>query len=211
MNWIEKHPVICGVIVFNLILIGIVVFILINQTSKTALLDVLVTPSDSKITLNGQEVKNFETQKFAPGEYTAKIEKDGLEIKEIQLNLVENQTTKLHTYLTGSDNDFSYYVSNSNDEEILERVSDENSKDFIKKYSIIKILPIHYEKYINNYSQHVWFEITQEKNQNCHFICLKITDKTGSNEGNAYNLIKEKGFNPADYQINYKYEPMNNL
>ena len=211
MNWIKQHPIITSVIVFNIILIVILIIVFVTQNSKTALLDVLVTPSDSKITLSGQEVKNFETQKITPGQYIAKIEKDGMETKEIPLNLEKDTTTKLHVYLTGANNDFSYYIKNEKDENILEQVSDQNSQEFIKKYSIIKILPTYYEKYTDNYSKHVWFQISQNKYTSCKFICLKISDKTGDNQENAYNFLREKGYNPLDYEIEYKYEPVNNL
>ena len=42
-------------------------------------------------------------------------------------------------------------------------------------------------------------------------FCLKITDTTGGNYERAIQMIKEKGFNPDDYEIIYENKPITPL
>ena len=217
MNWIKKHSVLFVVIIFNLILIGIVIFVLINQNSKTALLDVMVTPVDSKITLNNQEIKNFETQKFAPGQYTAKIEKEGMETKEIVLNLENNNTTKLYLYLIGVNNDLSYYKTNLQDGDILLKVYDDKIKDFVLDYqsslNILQKLPIKYANFSQDYTEYREYVIRQSTDQKCNHnaFCLEITDVNGDNYELALQDIRNNGGNPDFFTVFYKYKPIEKI
>ena len=57
--------------------------------------------------------------------------------------------------------------------------------------------------YSNNYTSHVKYEITSEVNSSYTAFTIEISDYTGGNYNNALDKIREAGFNPDDYIINY--------
>ena len=216
MNWIKKHPLLFGGIVFNIILLLILLIIFLNQNSKTALIDVLITPTDSEITLDGQTLENFKTQQITPGDHMVKIKKDGLKTKEFSIKTEENKTTQLHTYLISEDNNLEYYKNNFKDGELLLKVCDKNiekfcsdlktSSDFLKK------LPIKYANFSADYKEYQEYTIRQSSDAQCsNIFCLEINDVNGTNYNNAIQIIKDNNADPDFFKILYKYKPVEKL
>ena len=133
LNRNRKIVLIFASILF-LVIIGLSIFFAIDNSHKTATVNILVAPTFATVEINHHKFSTDTTVKYYPGNYIAKISADGFESQEIALELSPDQATDLYLYLT-------------------------------------------------------------------------ITDSTGGNRDRAINLIREKGFNPNDYEIIYSYVP----
>lgn len=86
----------------------------------------------------------------------------------------------------------------------------QNFKQF-NHYPIYHDLPLIYAKYDQNYN-YTEFRIDAGKFKKCQRnFCLKVTDTTGNNLENAKQLLREKSYDPSDYEIIYKYKPIQAL
>ena len=194
------------VIIADLIAVVILVLLFVFKTQKTAILDVLVTPLDATISINGQKYENG-TYAVVPGEYTAVISHDNLETKTITVTAEANKTSKIYVYLTGENDDFSYYEAHDWDLETLDSISaktsDAAAEAFTQKMDIREILPYEYVD-LENY---VYFKIEQGSEECESDFCLCITDHFGGSEALAYAKIAEQGYDLNDYEVHY-YDEM---
>ena len=78
--------------------------------------------------------------------------------------------------------------------------------DLSSKFPIISYLPETVEYYSDNYSSYTKYRIAYLLLDDNSRIVLTITDYTGGNQEKALEKIKELGFNPNDYEIEYKLE-----
>ncbi len=198
----------------TVILLLILIFIGIIMSKPNATLDILVTPLSAKILINDEEYSNG-TYNLEPGEIMAVISKDGFTSQEIKLDLVEGETTKLYTYLLPADGSFDWYLNHEEDMMVLNTIGDaiayEEGMSYIEKNPIIEILPIIYADYDKNWN-YTEFRVDGGKFDKCEkAFCLKITDTTGGNYEAALGLIREKGFDPEDFEIIYEYKPITPL
>lgn len=210
----EKNKVmwlagICGALVVLIIVIS-VIFIIINA-GKTATLDIVVAPVTAEVKIDGKTYKNG-TYKFEPGEVEVSITKDGFTTEEKTLVLEDGVTTKLYTYLMPIDGSFEWYLDHEEDMMILNTIGDAqantDSAAYKDKYPIIEALPIVYVNYDENWDL-TEFRVDGGMFEGCEQIfCLKISDTTGGNRERALQEIKEKGFEPDDYEIIYEYTPI---
>ncbi len=77
-------------------------------------------------------------------------------------------------------------------------------KKIREKYPVMESLPMVYEKYFNSYTEYVYFRIDGGEYEDCkEDYCLKITDFSGGNHDRALQLMRDKGYNPDDYEILY--------
>lgn len=201
-------------IIVNLIIIAIAATIVINHKSKTATVSILVAPSDATVTLNGKEYKNGEYN-VKPGEYHVEISKDGLESKALDFSLAKNDYYRLNDYLVGQNGSFDYYNSKDHlyDISLLEQIAKFKDDQELNSYlsareatlSILSDLPIVFEEYTNNYNDYTKYSIEINRDvQDCpKALCLKIIDTNGDNKQKAIEEIKERGYNPDDYEIEY--------
>ena len=203
----KKILLITGGVIALIVLISAIFMII--ESRKSATLEIMVAPISAKVSIDGKVYKNG-TYKFEPGRVEVTITMDGFDSKEETLDLQANVTTKLYTYLMPSDGTFGWYLEHEEDQMILNTIGDteasENSKTYVEKYPIITALPIIYANYDEkwNYTE---FRIDGGGFDDCEkSFCIKITDSTGGNYERALGLIKEKGFNPEDYEIIYKEE-----
>lgn len=199
---------ICGGAV---ILLLVLIFLSIIMSKPTAMLDILVAPTTAKVVVDGKEYKNG-TYKFEPGEVKVVISKDGFVSQEVNLELREGETAKLYTYLLPVDGDFSWYLSHEEDMMLLNTIGDaiahEEGSVYAAENPIIEVLPIIFAEYDANWN-YTEFRIDGGKFDECNNpFCLKITDATGGNYEMALGLIREKGFNPDDFEIIYEYKPI---
>ena len=137
---------------------------------------------------------------------------EGFESKEEKIVLEPNTTTKYYTYLMPTDGSFKWYLEHEEDMMILNTIGDAeanvNATNYLEKYPIVDALPIIYANYDKewNYTE---FRVDGGKFNECkEAFCLKITDTTGGNKDSALKMIRDKGFNPEDYEIIYQYEPI---
>ncbi|MBR3137765.1 hypothetical protein IKG41_00200 [Candidatus Saccharibacteria bacterium] len=187
-----------------------IIFIIINS-GKNATLDIIVSPLSAEIKIDGKEYKNG-TYQFEPGEVEVEITKDGFTSERKTILLEPNKTTKLYTYLMPIDGSFDWYLNHEEDMMILNTIGDAeanaDSASYREKYPIIEILPIQFVDYDENWEL-TEFRIDGGMFDGCEgTFCLKITDTTGGNYEKAIQMIKEKGFNPDDYEIIYENKPI---
>lgn len=211
----RKYLLIASIIGFFVLVIFIIIaFILDSQ--KTATVDVLVAPSFSQIEIDGHKLKTVGQQRLKPGEYIAKISADGFETQEIPITLIENEETKLYLVLNPTSDNSDFYDNNSKEANLAQRINEAlvsiNAELYLKKYPIVGVLPIIFVEV--NQDTNTWreFRIDYGEFEQCETdFCLKVTDTNGDNYGRALDQIREKGFNPDDYEIVYEYNPVEKM
>lgn len=199
----------------------VIIFILIGFATHdhivlTATVELSFTPSSATATLNGKTYKNGE-HKIKPGKYDVKIQKDGFASYSGSFTVKANENQYVGVALkSNSAKTADYYDNNMDDamrrEGINDRRANAEAVDQLKKYPIIKILPLIVSEYTGNYSEYIEYRIDYGNSPTkAGSLAIFITDKTGGNEQRAKDLLRSKGYNPDDYEIIYKYEPVNNL
>ena len=210
---IKRHKIVSSVIVVNIIVILIVILLIVIQNAKTAMIDVCVAPSGATIKLNGKRYDNFQSYNMLPGDYHVEIFMDGMQTKEYDLFLGDGEFVRVWNYLLDNNGGFDYYIVNSDEEATLEKVAnDEKSREFVgwydKVYGVLERLPITEERYLDNYSRHVYYSVERNDGECSKAACLTIIDYTGGNEQYALDNLKNQGFELDNYDIKYTYEPM---
>ena len=214
---IKGNKIILGFLIFDLLAITFLIALPIIDSFNTATVSIQVVPLDSKITINGKTYENNNTYNILPSS-NAKIEisHDGLETISYTQDLNNNTTTNIVKYLTGKDQDFSYYEYKDHEKDLEQLINissiisnDEKLAKFTKSASILLDLPITKNEFSANENKYVYYSI--DRNENCNKgICLIITDTTGNNESIAKKHIESLGYNTKDYNISYFYEEDNN-
>ncbi len=208
-RFFNEHKIIILTILGMLLIGGVLLFISIKSMFSAGL-DILVVPADAKIMIDGERFEN-EKQYSGLMARTAHVEisMDGFDTQSYDLELKKNETTKIYTYLTGND---AWYEGHKNDERVqtsLELINEYHGEvqveDLNKKYPILSILPIVYEKYLNNYTEYVSYRVDFGAYDECEGeYCVMITDYTGGNRERALTAIRNKGFSPDDYEVHYR-------
>ena len=207
----DKKPF---VIIISIIVFFALVISFIAYQISLATVNILVAPISSSIKINNKEYQNGQ-HKFSPGTYQVEISKEAFNTKTFTLNLKSGETVNLHAYLEQSDGTDSWYLTHNEDDLIRTQIGDEEatkeSEKYSKKYPIVKVLPLIYANYDDNYN-YTEYRIDGGKLEGCKKeFCLKITDTTGGNEENAKRYIRENGYNPDKYEIIYEYTPIEPL
>lgn len=203
----QRKTIIITILIFVVLAVSAAIAIpLIIDSQKSATLNLFVVPTDAKITIDGKEFKNG-NYRLAPGAVTVSIEKDGFESKSLSVNLEPNKTTLVYLPLFCADSSLICYLNDEDNLEVLPYVASYSDRsqeisDFTRKISIKNILPITYSSYDkdNSYS----FEINVKEKVDEEVI-LEITDFFGNGKELAYQIIKESGFEPKDYKIDYSF------
>lgn len=196
-----------------LAVIGLVILAVIN-TRLDATLNVLVAPTSAEVVINGKKYENGD-HKIESGEAVAVVSKEGFVTQEVTLKLTKGETTNLHLYLMPEDGTYDWYYDHEDEMMILNTIGDneanKNSASYVASNPIIEILPIIYADYDENWD-YTEYRVDGGSFDECEKVfCLKITDTTGGNRDAAMNKIREKGFNPDDYEIIYSYSPIKPL
>lgn len=206
--------VITVLLFISLIIFGIITYIINSQ--KTASIEILVAPSSAKIEINQKTYKNQKTTRIKPGEQTATISADGFTTQTVNINLIDNQTTKLYIILNPESGNENWYNNHPEDSTIVSIISDYyvtiEQNEYLAKYPITSILPIQIVEV--NPITYDWteFRIDYGKFDTCKSdFCLKITDSTGGNRERALQEIRDKGFDPDIYQVIYEYQAVEPL
>lgn len=210
-NLLRKHKIACLVVFFDLILIlGVVLAIVMHQT-KTATIDFMVAPTAVEITVNGKKVERTDSLNVAPGDYHVVISMEGMQTKEVDFSLKDDEYHVVKEYLKNEDGSFLYYVEHPDEIAVLKPIADGEANKFINDYtklsSITEKLPLTFSNTYDNETDEIisisikWGEGSEcEKNS----YCLIITDFTGKNREKALSMISEAGYNPDDYELVFK-------
>lgn len=218
-SFIRRHKIISGLVCANLITIIAVAVVIIIHQHQTATIDINVTPSAATITLNGRQYDNFQSYDILPGDYHVKIDMGGMQAKEYDLTLEKDGFARIWDYLLDANGGFDYYLSHPDDELILTQVAGEDDKAaqaFIAEYQaktkIFDDLPIIDEtpsEYGDMYGvEHMYNTLILEdgrESEECNAaLCIFATGTPDSIEDRAPVIIRDLGYNPADYQVIYK-------
>lgn len=177
--------------VFLTLLIFLVILPLVERSSKLAYLDVLVTPAETEVIIDGKTYANA-VYEMEPGLYTATVKKNNVETKKYELYLVQNQTTSL--YLTIDDQGWRQLT--------LTEIEQQNS--------IATVTPIYFSicgtpaKRTNCDA----LSINYGRNKKCNYNhCLIISGRsyqlTDSTLEEARKQLADKGYDLANYQYIY--------
>ena len=198
VQFFRMHKVVAGVVFVDLIIVIVLVALAIIKGMKTATVDILVAPSVATVEINGAKYGTGAYRLF-PGEAEATISADGFETKTMALNLKAGETTKLYVYLNPNEDSLNYYARNSADAELLKKVG---GMDITKIISIQDILPITSRRY--NETNGSMEGIVINQNLDCEEIfCLRVIGDSSNGHEWTRSLIKERGYNPDDYEIRY--------
>jgi hypothetical protein len=87
-------------------------------------------------------------------------------------------------------------------------LTEEGETPDIPNNPIIRVLPIEVSYYTPDFTEYTEYTISYEDSEtNKDGFVLVITDKTGGNKDQALQMIRDKGFNPDDYEVVYNYTP----
>lgn len=222
-NLTRNRKIIGAVIAVNLLAVIIIAIAFVIHNSKTATIDIRVVPTDAVVKLNGRAYDNYTSHNLTPGKYTAELSMDGMKTKTINIDLAADDFYKLHAYLLGEDDTFAYYETRPSQVDALEQLglNDEALTKFIDRYNsiygIINDLPLQlYNRtddpattwgvYVEQYGTSNSDEAENTEDNlasKCQTImCLKAYVNNTSNDV-VYDLIREAGYNPDDYQITF--------
>lgn len=215
------------VLVLDFLAIVAVIGVAIYNSTKTAVVTFFVTPVDATITMGGTTCENG-TYKFRPGSYDITISHPGLDSKILHLDLQNDSSTRITTFLSATGNDgqpsFDFYelrqnydsyqalasIASSNNNQTFDH--DTSAEEFIAKT----------EKILSFYSRlPIIDNIYAVPNVNTATTGISIRDALGNEKcqtiacllvkyfGDGYQevvakKIKEAGYNPSDYEIIYE-------
>lgn len=208
---------IIGTIIGFVVLVIIAIILFIQDTKRTATLEITIAPSFAKVEIGDKTYKTSGIERLEPGHYPVKISAEGFTSQETTIDLTGGETTQLLLYLIPSDGSMEWYRNHPEEMMILDTIGDaeaaQTAANYHELYPISKDLPIVVVEV--DKTTYAWTEYridggTFEECQNKDF-CLKITDSTGGNKDAAYAKIRTSGYNPDDYEIIYEYVPIQPL
>lgn len=211
-NLIRRHKVASVVVAIDIVAILVVILVIVLHQSKTATIDILIAPSAAEISLNGKRYDNFSSHNVMPGDYHAVVKMEGMETKELDFSVQDGEFRRVWDYLLDGEGGFSYYLTHTDEVATLKQVADdEKAKTFLAKYdklnSINTVLPLTYSNtYDLDATEIVSISINWGEEENCSAqnFCLMVSDYTGKNHEKALSMIREAGYDPDDYVVQYE-------
>ena len=213
------------ILILDLIAIIFIIALVINNATKTAVINFMVTPVDATITINGRDGyrNGGEAYSFAPGTYEVQISHPDLDSKTFVLNLEANHNVTVSTFLS-QNGSFEFYElrDNLSSFEMLAQVAsagnnqtidqDTSAEAFItnfqKNYNLYSTaLPITYSEYdYDEYGREVLSKyITIRESYDCNVtLCLETAISNEDEKNQAKELLENAGFNIEDFEIEYR-------
>jgi hypothetical protein len=209
----RRNPVTISVVIFAIIAATMIVVAIVLQTieaRRTATIDILVTPKSSSIKVGDRSFSNGQ-HSIEPGSYQVSISKEGFKPYTSEITVESGKTVEVRAILQQADGGIDWYAEHPEDDAIYTALSDkeyeDNSHIISDKFPIVKVLPIEFANFANNYSEYIEYRIDYKISDDGEKITLVITDATGGNRDRALQKIRDKGFNPDDYEVEYNYVP----
>lgn len=213
MNNRQKRRILYIIIAVVIVLILMVTFALVHKSS-TGILQITVAPTDSTITVDGENYELDEDNeiKLKTGQHEVIISHDGFDSQTRSVTISGNSTTSIAVALTSNSSTTSNWYTDNNNEETQKALEGQSSYDFdqqtsnlLEEYPILKYIP--YTKYTNSGAVQwsidaQWtstgdiyrFEITAVS-------CVDNTTRLLLQDANDY--LTSNGINLSDYDIAY--------
>jgi hypothetical protein len=176
---------------------------------KTASVDILVAPTAATVKVGYKNYRNG-SHRLEPGEYNVSISMDGFKTHTQKLSVKDKDKLELYVALERTDGGLDWYADRPEEDAVYTAIADKNYEKqaniFAEKYPIVKVLPIRFANYVNNYSEYIEYRIDYELSDSGDKLVLVITDVTGGNRERALQKIRDKGFNPDDYEVEYRQQ-----
>lgn len=211
-------------LIFDVVLIIVLIAVLIWQTTKVSTVNFDVTPIDSRITINGNNTYQNGQYSLTPGSYEITVSHDQMTPKTFTVHIAPEDIVTVTTFLTDQGNTFDYYKLRANYmsyQKLTEIASAENNltsdhdasaesfiKTFQKDYQDFSTkLPIDYRE-TAGYGQtlEISKNITLKAKYDCNLtLCIEALVAGTDSKEFVNSLLKEKGFNVEDFEIEYKF------
>lgn len=205
-----------GTLLFIALVVVAIIFYVIDSR-KTSILRTIIAPSFATLTVNNKTYPINKDIRFEPGEYSITISADGFQSAQENIVLKDQETTTFAIYLERTDGDtFSWYEGHNEEYSTFmsaaNYLADQSAANFAAKYPVSSILPFNIVEVDPVTYDWTEYKVGGGKTDDCKTeFCIIITDTTGGNREKALDKIREKGYNPDDYQIIYKYTPIEPL
>lgn len=191
-----------GALVFAvLVVVAIIGWII--EAPKTAKINVLVAPTDAKVTIGGKKFNNG-THRIEPGTYDVEITRDEFEGYSGQITVEKGKTGRLYVCLEKTEGNSEYYDTHERDYQtcytVQEYLSEQKDKE---KYTdpIYSVAPYH------NYNKGFYIDPYAEDDGTIKIQMTLITCNEERAEGlkqNAIEWLQGKGIKTDDYEFIYK-------
>ena len=199
---LTRKQLIIGVIILFFVICIYAITVFIIDLPKTAKFSILISPTDSKVTLNQVQYSSG-NQKVIPGEYKIKIERQGFNTEETEIKIDKNGHKYIYYCLEPDEEHKNWFKEHKKDQEACDQVNqalNEIQKSETMQDPIFSVTPYH--------SDEKRFYIDSELNKD-HGIIVKIRPMSCKTEiknilkQNALNYLKSQNINPEQYKIEY--------
>lgn len=211
-------------LVIDIIILIILTLTLVWQATKVSVINLDIIPSDTAISINGNNSYNNGQYSITPGSYNVTLSHEGLETKTLTVDIPPNHVVSISTFLSDKDKSFDYYKLRKNldsfnrlktlasSENNLTTDHDASAETFIQNFQtsysdFITKLPIEYRESSGyGYTLSIQKNITLEAAYDCNYtLCIRALVVGTDSKDFINNLLREKGINPEDFEIEYKF------
>lgn len=211
-------------LVVDVVLLLILILILIWQATKVSTIKLNVVPFDSTITINGKSGFTNGEYSITPGTYQVTISHDDLETKTLAVDISPNNVVSITTFLSDTDKTFDFYKLRKNldsfynlkeiasSENNLTTDHDTSAEEFIQKFQtnytdFTTKLPIeYYESTGYGETLSIQKNITLKAAYDCDLtLCIQALVVGTDSKEFVDNLLRDKGINLEDFEIEYKF------
>ncbi|MCL1797365.1 MAG: PEGA domain-containing protein [Eggerthellaceae bacterium] len=205
------HPIAWAFIGFVIIVI-ILAIIFSAKANSAATIDVLVSPSTATVTINGKAYENGQHD-IKAGDYHVEVTHEDFETHTEEITIVPGENYELNIRLAELKGDiewYEWYADRPEEDALQTAIASKNYEkmveEFVAKYPIVSILPYYCTKYEDNYAVYYEYKLYYKMTENDSNMILVIDDAAGNGREDALQYIRNNGFNPDDYQIEYNYQ-----
>lgn len=222
-DFVERHPVVCGVVLVDFLIIVVMVVMGINKATRTATVDILTVPSTAKVRIDGGEYGNG-AYMVHPGDYEVMVEAEGFATKTVSVSARADEISKIWVYLVPEEG-FEWYALRDNYgefEELAKMVDvsrnittdqDMVAAEFVEEYKIEvqrvdEVLPINIYEYNNEGSIYTTLKdvsINKSSSSDCRkFLCIEVSVKKIDDENYVEELLREKKLETDLIEVRYE-------
>lgn len=198
-EFIRQHKIITTIIVILLVgLIAYTVYLSISRAGKEPVTIYLI-PGDTKLMIDNQQY-SAGTAYIKPGTYNVSASREGFESIERTVTIGQPNTAVIDISLTPVSDEAKQWQEDNMHlyDQFQARTgvrANEFGERFREQFPIVTKIPF------SNFIYSIGYRLKNPDNSS-EGIILTITAITGSREA-ALNKIRELGFDPTDYEINF--------